>query len=150
MRGSLLIRPLNFILLWFLLRQRTCSHLFPSIRFLHFILCDIKPTKQDKQCLLATVTNCYSDYFLRRSIVIDTYHHSAFTYKFSVFRYLPLFNEEPFVYFSQSPCYFNRILCKKIKKNEFRVLESFEMCVQPCIVVHRNYLRRNLLPFPLE
>ena len=73
-----------------------------------------------------------------------------FTYKCSVFRYLPLFNEKPFVHFSQSPCYFNRILWKKIKKSKFQVLESRGMYVQPCIVVHRNYLRRNLKPLRSE
>jgi len=36
MHGSLLTRPLNFILLWLFLRQRTCSHLFPSISYFTF------------------------------------------------------------------------------------------------------------------
>jgi len=39
---------------------------------------------------------------------------------------------------------------RKLKKNKFQVLESCGMYVHPHIVVHRNYLRRNRLPLPLE
>jgi hypothetical protein len=54
-------------------------------------------------------------------------------------------------YISPSRHVISVVYCvRKLKKNKFRVLESRRMYVQPCIVVHRNYFWRNLLPLPLE